>query len=88
MCKVIFIGFLVVISGLLYGDYQRDKRNEGEAKARFISYYHGLDVTPEDAKWLHVSVTTTDIVIAPAEINVWDGSNWLPKTSINGTPIE
>ena len=42
---------------------------EGAAKARFLAYYHGLDVTPEDARHFQVVISTYDLVLK--DINVF-----------------
>lgn len=33
-------------------------RQEGEAKAYYLNYYHGIELTPEQAVWIDVKVTT------------------------------
>ena len=41
---------------------------EGIAKSNFISYYHGLEVLPEEARHLNIVVTTYDITFQDMNI--------------------
>ena len=89
--KSISILWLIIAVGTIAARYNATIKAEGIAKAAFLDYYHGITITASEARVLTVAIHATDIVISPAELNVWDGDDWnhlVPKISADGSVIK
>ena len=66
--SALWMVFLTVVLLNVATWYESEQLNRGKAISRFIAYYHDIDMTPQDARWLVPVVTTYNITLE--ELNV------------------
>ena len=69
MIAMVFAIWIVVAGiGRIEHNIAEEHRLEGVAKSEFLSYYHGIETTPEHARHFNVVITTTDITVENLEV--------------------
>ena len=63
-----WMAFIVTIFLISYSSYEDEQLNRGKAISQFVAYYHDIDMTPQEARWLVPVVTTYNIEVTDLDI--------------------
>ena len=65
-----YLWMLLILSLALFGKnyHEAEQINRGKAISQFVAYYHDIDLTPQEARWINPVVTTYNITLE--ELNV------------------
>ena len=65
---LLWMVFITLILMITENKIETNGMLEGIAKSNFLQYYHGLDVAPDEARYLNVVITTYDVTVENLDI--------------------
>ncbi len=66
LCAIKFM--LLSITGHILDEYHSYQANKGKAISNYLTYYHNIDIRPEDAAYFDANITTWDISVDSLDI--------------------